>query len=518
MQPNHSAFRILAALLIVSSAGLAAGCGDDSSGADGDATAIGDDAGSGADVDDGPDLPTCIDNLDCRGGEVCRDGYCRESCEAGDPCTGVLLACDLIAGICVECTADADCGANAECVNQACEFACTSDAACGAGEFCNLATGGCQPRECTSDVDCRGGFRCEDSVCVSIDDVICEPGSLRCSGDGDSVIACSADGTRQSLLACEGGERCVETDGGASCGGNQCEPNEVGCIDEVTAFVCDGAGGSLTELPCNNGQLCVDGTCRAAGCSGRYIVCEGDAVVTCAGAGATAEIEQCATTSDCVFAANGCTCLDGACEPRVCEPGSRVCAGLAVQTCTGDGLAYSEPVACPDGEVCSAGSCFATGCGAADVECELGEFCVEGECRACDCPDGASCNDAGECISDGPVDCGSDAECAATARSLGGDGAGAACDSEVGCFTEGVCNGDGGVAGLPADANDVFNASCPSGSCALIVDLLGGGPGFRNACTCNTVADCRGDETCVDNLLDITGTAPRYCASSVATP
>jgi hypothetical protein len=57
----------------------------------------GNSSGSG---DVGPTLPSCVDNLDCSGGKVCRDGLCREACVIDLDCSGVLPFCDPVAEFC----------------------------------------------------------------------------------------------------------------------------------------------------------------------------------------------------------------------------------------------------------------------------------------------------------------------------------------------------------------------------------------------------------------------------------
>ena len=334
-----------------------------------------DDAGdasgdAGVDTDDGPDLAPCADNTECRGGEVCRDGFCREACAEDDPCQGELPACDASLGYCVECAEDGDCAG---------------------GERCS--SGECVEVECTSDADCSGGFRCDDFACVPIDDLVCEPGEATCSDDGLAVIRCSRDGTSETTEACGAGDVCVASEGSASCEPVLCEPGANGCVDAETRFVCDDTGTIRDEFACDDGERCVGGVCRSAACDPGAVFCDGNAVVTCGDDGGVSGIEPCAGAEDCIDTEAGCACTDGACVPRVCRPGEARCVGSGIQRCGDDGV-WLDLADCRRGRSCVGGACL-------DDDCEPGAEVCAGDAIL-------GCGDAGwapleDCAADGGV-------------------------------------------------------------------------------------------------------------------
>ncbi len=77
--------------------------------------------------DGGLSLDSCESNRDCAGGEVCRGGFCRTSCEVSSECGAPLAVCDEGLGYCVQCADDGDCGADETCSESMCEFFCRRD-------------------------------------------------------------------------------------------------------------------------------------------------------------------------------------------------------------------------------------------------------------------------------------------------------------------------------------------------------------------------------------------------------
>jgi cysteine-rich repeat protein len=168
----------------------------------------------------------------CPGGQVCFDGLsCGTPQANGVPCTyDVLCVSGHCAGLCVECTADAHCGAHHVCASGACTYVpYCGDGTCNVGETtCNCA------QDCGG---CPSGQTCIAGVCATY------------CGNG----------------TCDFGETTCNC--GADCGG--CPPNQA-CIAGVCAVycgngVCDGLEScSVCAGDCGACPYCGDGSCNAA--------------------------------------------------------------------------------------------------------------------------------------------------------------------------------------------------------------------------------------------------------------
>ena len=310
-------------------------------------------------------LPPCVDATDCRGGELCFEGECREACDVADPCRGALPVCDPVSRVCVGCLSSSDCGAGSRCVEGTCESFCTLAVDCAAGEACDTRTGQCVAAQCTDDAQCAGGQACREGLCRPIEEPICAPGETRC--DGNTLQTCANDGARYLDATCE--DRCVQSADGASCVTEICEPNEIGCLNATTAFLCDRTGTSRESLPCGDGQSCVEGTCRVQTCEPGSFTCDGDTVLACDETGTAQVGLACSATPECADAEFGCGCADGVCEVRICDPGASACVGPGYRTCREDGLGFLPVVTCESGTSCIAGACLANTCSSGAQSC-----------------------------------------------------------------------------------------------------------------------------------------------------
>lgn len=309
------------------------------------------DASFDASSDTGPDATVCEDNLDCRGGEVCRDGLCLEACSADDPCSDPAFVCDEERGVCEPGTPG-----------------CATDDDCGPGQVCD--DGRCAAAPCAADDDCPGGFTCTDGTCAPIDPVICESESTRC--DGDDVVRCSRDGTRETREPCEGERSCVVVDGEAVCAATVCDPGEAFCVDGATVGQCDETGTALTTEACDEGLRCVRGACRDGACDPGSAVCEGGVLLVCNAEGTAERAIDCAEDAACDGGALGCGCIDGACAPLVCEPGAAECVATGRRECAADGSRWGAVERCADDQVCFGGECLDLACAPGDSRCAGG--------------------------------------------------------------------------------------------------------------------------------------------------
>ncbi len=108
-------------------------------------------------------------------------------------------------------------------------------------------------------------------------------------------------------------------------------------------------------------------------CAAGDLFCDDSVAVVCGGNGERTETD----CEECSASEFGCNCVDGACEPRACEPDTSRCAATGVQTCRADGSGYGAVMPCDDGQSCRAGICI-------DDRCEAGtRACVDGDAWAC---------------------------------------------------------------------------------------------------------------------------------------
>jgi hypothetical protein len=448
----------------------------------------------------------CSDTCECAVGSVCEGGVCVAG---SDPCDGI--SCE--AGVCD----------NGRCVG-------TCETTCPTGEYCST-----------------------DNVCVP--DItpggLCSPctDAAQCGGEGDACVALNAETqicTRacSDTSPCPSGYTCFAVDTRV---GNQCVPSGFQC------------GGCLNG-GCPSGQYCDGATTECVALANVCDACESDA--ECAGdavcamySGTRICLDPCVAGGANTCAAGftcgslgdvtACSPTDGGCGGTGCTMDPSECSGLtpvldttrcmcvgcvtagdcdAGQSCTSGGNCVSGTRPCSTTAECDGGYCqggFCVDC-LTPGDCGDGEICNSGICQDCGCGPDERCNASGECVEiPDPSNCTSDSQCVEIARELGYSGEGAVCDSTIGCYTVGACNGSGG-GGLPGfedigfgGETDPFNAPCPAGTvCSASIDFLSGSF-FSFACAGCDVTDpnaCREGETCTENLFDISGTGPTCSA------
>ena len=446
----------------------------------------------------------CTTDLDCRGGELCSGGQCREACGPTDPCTGDLSVCDPDARICVGCVTATDCAEAESCVDGACRFVCDQNADCEPGQRCDLASGSCIVG-CDTDIDCPGGQRCQAGACVAIVPQICSPFASSC--EGNNLLLCRADGSAFDRNPCPAGTLCSSTADGASCVAPVCAPGTSSCFDSRTLAVCAADGLSEEFVACTGGGTCSAGVCRAVSiCAPNALLCTGGDAYRCNASGtATTLVDTCTATEictagACVSTAGRCTTgLDCPALPTSCDGNVRV-SFRAGGSCVGGTCDYSavqRRTNCElTGQVCddATASCVASACPLTEADCPFDAPLLDAvacTCVACfsngDCSSGQSCT-GGTCVGGGggASDCTNDTQCTNAAIALGGTGEGATCDLNTNsCYTLSTCN-------PAAGGTDIFNAACPAGTTCQ-ASLLGG----RSNCSgCTSSSQCRTGETC----------------------
>lgn len=565
---------------------LSSGCGSDAAsfGAFLDAAVLDGSGGSSpdggvtpdpdADLDAGADGTTpdtiepqdvgteCVENGDCGGGEICRDGRCREveciesaDCPGGFRCDDFL--CVSIEQVCEpgsrRCEGDTVLACNDAGTSEL-AIACADLPACAESPFgCACALGECTERVCRpgatrcdgQDVltcapdgqrevrtaTCTDGETCQGGECL---DASCTPGETRCAGE--TLLTCDFAGT-WSFEDCALLNAYCESSVTPSCEPWLCEPGSRTCTANLASvLVCDERGASTRRTDCGDGEYCRSGACLPQVCEPLASFCsEGDAYVCDASGGNATLLERCSDAEVCLegrcTAAGGCTsnsdcpvpaascaadtlvqysasfgrCTGGACSFDAvttrtnCERFEQVCSPGPPARCIEPGCARDADC---DGGVCVAGAC--EDC-RNNSDCGANQWCDRNDCVACTCPPGQTCGPDGECIGGGA--CRSDSECQSRAAALGYTGEDAACDARGECFVRGVCGGD---ASNPT-AFDPFGAACPAGTtCQPVLDLFGGTAAFNACQTCEVDGDCREGEVCVLGLL---GLLPNYCGT-----
>ncbi len=168
----------------------------------------------------------CQYSSECGQGRVCADGQCLTDCSQGQTCPNGASCqkgvCEPVSGN--QCQSNADCsGGTPKCVDGSCVPACTADADCGGnGLYCDQ--GACvvdnRPKpNCTTQAECSSNQQCLGGYC-----------RYTCSGDQECKLIdarigyCAKDGTcrdaQEANADCLQSSDCTQ---GQVCISNQCK-------------------------------------------------------------------------------------------------------------------------------------------------------------------------------------------------------------------------------------------------------------------------------------------------------
>ncbi|RJO65309.1 MAG: hypothetical protein C4523_16240 [Myxococcales bacterium] len=292
------------------------------------------------------DCPTPLE-IAARGDRACRVEYAPDSSgphadrlrlgiESGEAgCTGAV---ELKGDTCTPACSEKECG------DDGCGGSC---GVCDAGKVCfefACCTPDCRGKQCGDDLcggDCGpcpgANDRCEEFLCV------CE---RSCQGR-----ECGDDGCGGSCGACFGSTcrngRCCLCESGACCDGCFFSPYGESCGDSTYEYRCNGDCGGAVERR----------TVKEV-CSGSSSTCDG---ITEPGSWVVRR--RCDSDELCVEDGASSACLDtDSCCENECQWDERRCdSSQAYQICDNydDDVCseWGEPVACPFGSTCSAGTC-----------------------------------------------------------------------------------------------------------------------------------------------------------------
>jgi len=262
------------------------------------------------------------------------------SCTSNTQCAAPRAVCDVLRGVCAQCTTATPCPGGQTCAGGSCvaAVACTSSRMC-PGQVCDTAAGRCV--DCTGDTDCASGERCRANLCV--------PPARTCRSSREcSELSQVCHPTRNECVDCAGDNDCTDglCRGDDTCGPRVCTPNARTCASPTAVRVCDARGAGATDTPCAGNEVCSGGRCVARVCAPNAADCAPDgARRVCNPDGLGFTTTACAGTQVCA----GGQCLDG------CPGGLLRCAGACVDL-----------------------RADATNCGACGVRCGAGESCVTG--------------------------------------------------------------------------------------------------------------------------------------------
>jgi hypothetical protein len=320
----------------------------------------------------------CLDDADCGPALLCRTRQCVPGCSAAkSQCAPDAGRCDVDAGVCRGCNADAECGkatprcdlasgrcvecvpgvagqcpGGTYCLDQRCVKGCGIRGDCGAGEDC------CNHLCTRLDGDAKNcgacGFACKSACCKSA-----------CVDLAVDVNNCGACGTTCAVAngtpACKGSRCAVGAcqPGWADCNGAAVDGCEVN-VDVDTAN-CGQCGAACDFVP--NGQAaCKSGKCVLGACNPNYADCNGDLRDGCE-AKIDSDVDNCGKCgSKCRFNNAFPLCKAGQCTIGNCVPPYADCDRIAMNGCEVNTSTDAKNCgAC--GNACNGMSCASGACG-----------------------------------------------------------------------------------------------------------------------------------------------------------
>ncbi len=446
----------------------------------------------------------CTQSSECPQGALCREGECLipTTCLEGGEC-GSEQVCDTTTNTCVQCLTGKDCEKGQTCLAQICRDGCESTADCDGGLSCS-PSGFCV--ECSRDVECSPDEHCSAGACQAD---TCAARTSWCGAQGD-VVVCSERGDSTLNLACPEGESC----GGAPawCTSWVCVPNQNTCSEAGHSELCAADGLSYaSSIDCAaDDSVCVEGLCEPLVCDAYGQFCQDGDVYACNATGTASSVK-----TTCALG-QYCDESSASCKAKVCVPGEKSCDGGQVATCNALGSGYENHEACDSSEVCKDALCQ-------PIICEPSRrFCQAGDVYSCD-SFGASAALYDDCLESEYCNDGlAQAVCATDLCSAGQP----TCEGNA----VGTCNEDGSAVVEQTQDCEVTGQACYLGACEdvvcdqarLCVD------GDVHSCTNNGTAtqiyeSCGGDEycdaetatcqpqICTPNLLGCDGEIVRTC-------
>ncbi|MET0384433.1 MAG: hypothetical protein ABW321_00670, partial [Polyangiales bacterium] len=252
--------------------------------------------------------------------------------------------------------------------------------------------------------------------------------------EGNVLFRCSENGSYTAKPDCGSAGKCQAGLTTGMCG--TCEPGKSECDPRSgTPKTCDATGQWQMGEPCASAALCnaESGQCDQMGCAAEEVRCSSGILEVC-----NADLTAFEMEADCKQPE---LCNQEAKRCFECSPGSKVCDGPTLNTCSADGMLM--PQRCGGNTpYCLEGACVE--CESAS-DCQPSNACVQAACMA------------GSCVDGSPVGVLPRVMCS---RTLGGEGVCNGLGTCVGCVTDADC-GDPSLRCNPVNLLDPCETRSP---------------------------------------------------------